>query len=165
MIFVTKSREIINNKSCILKYIHLKYARDILIIINYGRHWNRKHNLRLLKCLYIAKGKLILNQRSLSEFQILKQIGEGGFSKVYKVRSILENKDYALKKIEIETEGKSSNKIRKELTSQLKEIKILSSLQNNNIVKYVESWIEVKEGKTKIADCKDGIIINNVVYK
>lgn len=109
-----------------------------------------------------------LTKRSLSEFQILKQIGEGGFSKVYKVRNILENKDYALKKIEIETEGKSTKKIRKELENQLREIKYLSQLQNNTnlIVKYIQSWVEVKEGKIKKGtDCIEGILINDIVYK
>jgi hypothetical protein len=67
--------------------------------------------------------------------------------------------------MEIETDSKSENKIRKELGKQLKEIKILSGMQNNHIVKFIQSWVEVKEGKTKVADCKRGILINDVVYK
>ena len=63
---------------------------------------------------------------------------------MYKAKNILEDTDYALKKIVINTEKKSAKKIKLELENQLNEIKILSKLKNQNIVEYVQSWVEVE---------------------
>lgn len=38
---------------------------------------------------------------SLADFKILNKIGEGAYSSVHKVRRLSDNKEYALKKVDI----------------------------------------------------------------
>ena len=67
---------------------------------------------------------------NLSDFQNEGEIGKGGFSHVYKVLNKKENKYYALKEIS-EFDEKTKN-----------EVKILSSINHDNIVKYYNSFIQ-----------------------
>jgi hypothetical protein len=88
-----------------------------------------------------------------------------------------------LKKIIIKVGKKSARKITRELREQLQEVKHLRSLNNEHIVKYVDSWVEVEmkqvisddfEEKNTYLDVdfestfeekKDYIEINNTQYK
>jgi len=63
----------------------------------------------------------------------LNLIGKGGFGKVYKTFSELDNKIYAIKKILITNDS---------IKYAIKEIRVLASLNHKNIVRYYNSWIE-----------------------
>ena len=69
-------------------------------------------------------------------YEIKQQLGKGGFGSVYKVINKNDNKIYAIKRIEI----KGLN--RKELEFIQNEANILSNIENENIVKYHESFYE-----------------------
>ena len=60
-------------------------------------------------------------------FHKLEKIGEGGFGEVFHVKHSLDEKEYAIKKM-----NKKEN--------DLYEIKILSSLHHPNIIRYYSSW-------------------------
>ena len=60
-------------------------------------------------------------------FHRLDKIGEGGFGEVFHVKHCLDEKEYAIKRM-----NKSEN--------DLCEIKILSSLNHPNIIRYYSSW-------------------------
>lgn len=60
-------------------------------------------------------------------FQKLKKIGEGGFGEVFHVRHQLDEKEYAIKRMNKEENNSY-------------EIRILSSLEHKNIIRYYSSW-------------------------
>jgi NIMA (never in mitosis gene a)-related kinase len=60
----------------------------------------------------------------LSDFQIIKKLGDGAYSSVYKVRRAEDNDTYALKKV------KMLNLSDKEKENALNEVRILASLEH-----------------------------------
>ena len=72
----------------------------------------------------------------MNGFEILKKIGNGTFSVVYKVRRKLDNNIYALKKVKL-------FKLReKEKQAALNEVRILASIKSPFIISYKEAFIE-----------------------
>ncbi|CAG0886874.1 unnamed protein product [Cyprideis torosa] len=74
--------------------------------------------------------------RLKSEFSVLKIIGMGGFGCVLKVRNKLDGNVYAIKRIELNPENRTLNR---KIT---REVKLLSRLNHENVVRYYNSWIE-----------------------
>ena len=79
---------------------------------------------------------------SLSDFEILKRLGEGAYSSVYMVKRIADNEVYALKKVKME---KLSDK---EKENALNEVRILASINHQNISQYKEAFID--EGSSSL---------------
>lgn len=78
----------------------------------------------------------IQGSRLRNEFDILKVLGKGGFGYVWKVKNKLDSRMYALKRIPL-------NPVNKQLNRKIKrEVKLLSRLNHENIVRYYNSWIE-----------------------
>lgn len=92
-----------------------KYVRDIK-----GYKYDRKN------CI----------NTSMKDLQIIKEIGRGSYGTVYKVLSLIDNRIYALKRIDL-THLKTKHQL-----SALKEVKILKKLTHPNIIKYYSSFIE-----------------------
>jgi NIMA (never in mitosis gene a)-related kinase len=61
---------------------------------------------------------------TLSDFQIIKKLGDGAYSSVYKVRRAEDQSFYALKKV------KMLNLSEKEKENALNEVRILASIQH-----------------------------------
>lgn len=61
---------------------------------------------------------------SLNDFQIIKKLGDGAYSQVYKVRRQEDQAVYALKKV------KMSNLSDKEKENALNEVRILASINH-----------------------------------
>ncbi|CAL1296337.1 unnamed protein product [Larinioides sclopetarius] len=74
--------------------------------------------------------------RLCKEFDILKKLGKGGFGHVWKVKNKLDSRVYALKKIPLNPSNKQLNR------KIMREVKLLSRLNHENIVRYYHSWIE-----------------------
>ena len=75
--------------------------------------------------------------RLQSEFSLLSKLGKGGYGDVYKVKNNLDEKTYAIKRIQLDPKNKP-------LTKKLKrEVELLSRLNHENVVRYYYSWIEV----------------------
>ncbi|EAS04819.2 Serine/Threonine kinase domain protein (macronuclear) [Tetrahymena thermophila SB210] len=88
--------------------------------------------------------KVLENLKSAykTNFEEVEQIGKGGFGQVYKVKNRLDSLNYAVKKIKLDIN-------QKELTKKtLKEVKLLSILQHNHIVRYYQAWLEKPDEKT-----------------
>ncbi|XP_077285683.1 eukaryotic translation initiation factor 2 alpha kinase Gcn2 isoform X2 [Arctopsyche grandis] len=74
--------------------------------------------------------------RIKNEFEIMKWLGKGAFGDVLKVKNKLDGGCYALKRIELNPKNKQLNK---KIT---REVKLLSRLNHENVVRYYNSWIE-----------------------
>ena len=72
----------------------------------------------------------------MSDFTILSKIGTGAFSEVYKVFRKSDRKEYALKKVKL------SKLTAKEKDNSINEVRILASLQHENIASYKEAFFE-----------------------
>ena len=75
--------------------------------------------------------------RLLSEFETLQFLGSGGFGDVLKVRNKLDGNIYAIKRILLDAKSRQLNK---KIT---REVKLLSRLNHENIVRYYNSWLEI----------------------
>ncbi|XP_054720809.1 eIF-2-alpha kinase GCN2-like [Uloborus diversus] len=78
----------------------------------------------------------IQGSRLRNEFDVLKVLGRGGFGHVWKVKNKLDARVYALKRIPLNPSNKQLNRKIK------REVKLLSRLNHENIVRYYNSWIE-----------------------
>lgn len=76
---------------------------------------------------------------SLTDFETLGILGEGSFSKVYKVKRHRDSQEYALKVVKFR-----SLKI-KEKTNALNEIRILASIDHSNVIAYKEAFMNSKD--------------------
>jgi len=83
--------------------------------------------------------KKLFIKRFNYQYQNSELIGSGGFSQVYRSTYYLDQKSYAIKKILLIPKNKDSN------LAFINEIKIISSLEHPNIIRYFYSWIEANE--------------------
>lgn len=74
--------------------------------------------------------------RIQNEFEVLKWLGKGAFGDVLKVRNKLDGGIYAIKRIELNPKKKQLNK------NITREVKLLSRMNHENVVRYYNSWIE-----------------------
>uniref|UniRef100_UPI0039A5C08A FHA domain-containing serine/threonine-protein kinase n=1 Tax=Ornithobacterium rhinotracheale TaxID=28251 RepID=UPI0039A5C08A len=78
----------------------------------------------------------------LNRFEIIEQLGCGGFSRVYKVESKKNGEVYALKILDIETpENDNTFRNSKEYQEFINEVNILQKLNSPNIVKVYEQMV------------------------
>ncbi|KAK4885013.1 hypothetical protein RN001_001284 [Aquatica leii] len=71
-----------------------------------------------------------------SEFEVMQWIGKGAFGDVLKVKNKLDGGQYAIKRIELNPKNKQLNR---KIT---REVKLLSKLNHENVVRYYNAWIE-----------------------
>eukprot|EP00092_Neocalanus_flemingeri_P000288 GFUD01000308.1.p1 GENE.GFUD01000308.1~~GFUD01000308.1.p1 ORF type:complete len:1589 (+),score=464.17 GFUD01000308.1:43-4809(+) len=75
--------------------------------------------------------------RLLQDFDILSWIGRGGFGDVIKVKNKLDDQEYAIKRIRLNPADKGTNR------KIMREVKLLSRLNHENVVRYYNSWQEL----------------------
>ncbi|XP_017783992.1 PREDICTED: eIF-2-alpha kinase GCN2 [Nicrophorus vespilloides] len=80
------------------------------------------------------------------EFEMLDHLGSGAYGDVYKVRNILDQRYYALKRIKLNPRNRQLNK------KIIREVKLLSRLNHENVVRYYNSWIETAVFKSDNLD-------------
>ncbi|XP_066598971.1 eIF-2-alpha kinase GCN2 [Prorops nasuta] len=74
--------------------------------------------------------------RIQTEFEMLQWLGKGAFGDVLKVKNKLDGGIYAIKRIKLNPKKKQLNK---KIT---REVKLLSRMNHENVVRYYNSWIE-----------------------
>ena len=72
-----------------------------------------------------------------SEFSFISDLGKGGFGEVMKVKNNLDGQIYAIKRIALDAKNKAMTR------KLMREVKLLSRLNHENVVRYYTSWIEV----------------------
>lgn len=82
-----------------------------------------------------------------NEFEFLQHIGTGAYGDVIKVRNNLDGCYYAIKRIELNPKNKQLKK------RIIREVKLLSRLNHENVVRYYNSWIE-----TALIENEDGSV-------
>ena len=75
------------------------------------------------------------DSRHRTDYKILKELGRGGFGKVYLVEHKLDGKLYAMKVVAAPSSDMDFNKV-------LREVQVLSSIQNEHVVRYYSAWVE-----------------------
>ena len=73
---------------------------------------------------------------SIQDFEIIKKLGSGTFSEVFKVRRLTDDKIYALKKVSLDPLSV------KERQNALNEVRILASIAHPCIIGYKEAFID-----------------------
>ena len=73
---------------------------------------------------------------SIQDFEIIKKLGSGTFSEVFKVRRKTDDKIYALKKVSLDPLSV------KERQNALNEVRILASITHPCIIGYKEAFID-----------------------
>ena len=75
--------------------------------------------------------------RLCQDFEVLSWIGKGGFGDVLKVWNLLDDQEYAIKRIRLNPADKGTNR------KIMREVKLLSRLNHENVVRYYNSWHEL----------------------
>lgn len=70
------------------------------------------------------------------EFQVLDCLGKGAYGEVFKVKNKLDQGYYAIKRIRLDPKATVANK------KIIREVKLLSRLNHENVVRYYNSWME-----------------------
>ncbi|XP_045185726.2 eIF-2-alpha kinase GCN2-like [Mercenaria mercenaria] len=94
-----------------------------------------EEELSLFMTAWEASGQ----SRLTNEFDVLKSLGKGGFGDVIKVKNKLDGRLYAIKRIPLNPKSQQFNK---KIT---REVKLLSRLNHENVVRYYNSWIETSD--------------------
>ena len=97
-----------------------------------------------MSCSHLANFlKGVNDKRYISDFEEISKIGSGGFSSVFKVKNKLDDNFYAVKKIQLRIKD-IKNDINAELERVLREAKFLAKVFHPNVIRYYNSWIELK---------------------
>ena len=91
-------------------------------------------------------------------FEIIKNLGEGGYGRVIKVKSKSDNKYYAIKEIIIKDEMKDK------IENIQNEANILSKFNCNNIVKFYDSYLDKDKFYILMEYC-DGLSLRDFIDK
>ena len=78
----------------------------------------------------------MLINSSIDNYEIIKEIGKGSFSNVFLARKKENQKEYALKKVNL------TNMSTKERENALKEVNFLAEIKDNNVIGYEESFYD-----------------------
>lgn len=73
---------------------------------------------------------------SMNDFEILAKLGEGAYSSVYKVKRLVDESIYALKKVKL------VNLSNREIHNAVNEVRILASIRHPNIIGYKEAFYD-----------------------
>lgn len=73
------------------------------------------------------------------DFIPLQKLGKGGFGTVIKCKKKIDGKEYAIKIIPIKS---NFDNISKALQTTLREVISLSIMDNKNVLRYYDAWIE-----------------------
>lgn len=83
---------------------------------------------------WFTNNKSIYGDSLLDNFDIVKQLGSGGFGIVLEAKKHIDRRSYAIKFIKIPTKSK------KEFEQMEREAQLISGINHKNVVRYITSW-------------------------
>jgi len=86
--------------------------------------------------VFVTREPVMSVAAKLSDFTIIKKLGDGAYSSVFKVRREGDTEIYALKKV------KMLNLSDKEKENALNEVRILASIDHPNVIGYKDAFID-----------------------
>ena len=89
--------------------------------------------------LVLARQLAPLQKTRLNDFDVVKRIGDGAYSQVFKVRRKADGCVYALKKVNL-PKFKEKEKI-----NAINEVRILASIRHPNVIQYKEAFVDDEE--------------------
>lgn len=93
---------------------------------------------------------LMRYSRYKAEFKELSALGKGGFGTVFRCSNLLDGREYAVKKIRIQSFIDDQSKdLSQQLKRVLREVKILARLDHPHIVRYYTAWLELETCEDK----------------
>ncbi|XP_071832965.1 eIF-2-alpha kinase GCN2-like isoform X2 [Apostichopus japonicus] len=120
-------------------FVKLGLAMDTCLMSAENKEQNGDSPSREVAEEETSEVRVLDNSRLNMEFEVLGNIGKGGFGNVFRVRNRLDGNAYAIKRIVLNPKSKELNK---KIT---REVKLLSRLNHENVVRYFNSWIEVSD--------------------
>lgn len=75
--------------------------------------------------------------RHRTDYELLSVLGRGAFGTTYRVRNLTDGRFYALKSVRL-----AASIDAEERSKVLREVQVLSSLSNENVVRYYAAWVE-----------------------
>ncbi|XP_045461283.1 eIF-2-alpha kinase GCN2 isoform X2 [Harmonia axyridis] len=115
-----------------------------------------KYSFEIQKRNFLRKTSTSFDHsRISSEFELVEELGKGAFGSVHKYRNLLDERFYAIKKIQLNTKSKHTIKKIKN------EVKLLSRLNHENVVRYYTSWIEEVEVDDRPSSCESEYSLEN----
>jgi serine/threonine protein kinase len=72
----------------------------------------------------------------MADFVVMSKLGDGAYSKVFKVKRLADGSFYAMKKVNI---GSMSSKDRE---NAINEVRILASINHPNVISYKEAFVD-----------------------
>ena len=73
--------------------------------------------------------------RFLTDFDLVRVLGKGGFGVVFEVKNKLDDCNYAIKRILLPSKKESRERV-------MREVKTLANCEHKNIVRYFHAWVE-----------------------
>lgn len=87
---------------------------------------------------YTNEKRPSIQSRVDSEYEVIEELGHGGFGTVYKVRNRVDSRYYALKKVKLNSDNETLNE------RIMREVKLLSRLNHENVIRYYIAWDEIE---------------------
>ncbi|KAI8532455.1 hypothetical protein RHMOL_Rhmol11G0215400 [Rhododendron molle] len=152
------------------KVIHkLEYGRAIIdgqyCVFPYSRCLLALHNFTQRNILDRSPlgSELVMSSRYSTNYKELKELGKGSFGTVFLCKNLLDNKNYAVRKIPIK-DGLDGHR-----EKVLREVLALSTMDHRHVVRYVQAWIEdgytVKQySSEEESTSEDSVKANTTLY-
>lgn len=115
--------------------------------------------LRSLMCPIATNGR---HQESTYQrkFKEICLLGKGGFGQVFRVRHILDEQEYAVKKIRVSASQLEAIHDEYQFQDLLNELRALAKLQHRNVVRYFDSWLEQRHISSRSMGTRQKLLDN-----
>jgi serine/threonine protein kinase len=125
-----------------IRKLYIDYLSQLIQSVN----TKKNKNLIEINNDNVTNHICVSNSQYTNSFLELEKIGEGGFGEVFKSYNYIDAQLYAIKKIPF-IDVNDPNNIR-----AFNEVRYLSKLNHENIIRYNSTWIELSDKKTELID-------------